>query len=140
MPLLSIVALFALGMPQQSSARVTLSHDELIAAAHTLALDEGWPVDQKGYTLDSMQPMRDEDFYSIGLYRNAHLMRMYSIERRTGDIVDFMRGCDLIQFEDVKPLQQRIRAASGASPLPPERLAAIVGCPRLNVVNTRWVH
>ncbi|NYF79730.1 hypothetical protein [Granulicella arctica] len=135
-PILALLA-FALPPQQQPAA---LSTAELIDTAHKLALDEGWPIDQKGYTLDPMQPMRDEDFYSIGLYRNAHLLRMYSIQRQTGDIVDFMHGCDLLQFDDVKPLQTRIRKASGSSALPIDRLAATVGCPKLNVVNTRWVH
>jgi hypothetical protein len=134
-----LLALLAFALPPQPPA-ATLSTAELLDTAHKLALDEGWPIDQKGYTFDPMQPLRDEDFYSIGLYRNAHLLRMYSIERHTGDIVDFMHGCDVIEFDDVKPLQTRIRKTSGAAPLPIDRLAATVGCPRLNVVSTRWVH
>jgi hypothetical protein len=134
-----ILMLFMLAAPQPQPAMLDLSNGELIATAHKLALDEGWPIDQPGYSLDPMQPMREEEFYSIGLYRNAHLLRMYSIHRQTGDIVDFMHGCDLIQFDDVKPLQQRIRNASKAAPFTREQLAAKAGCPRLNLVNTRWV-
>ncbi len=138
--LLSIVALLAPVMPaQQQAITPTISRAELLGTAHQLAVDEGWPVDEKGYTLDPMQPMRNEEFYSIGLYRNAHLLRMYSIERRTGDIVDFMHGCDLLQFDNVKPLQTRIRRDSGSAALPIDRLAASVGCPKLNIITTRWV-
>jgi len=140
MLLTPIIALLAMALPPQQTAPLTLSTAELIEAAHKLAIDEGWPIDQKGYTFDPMQPAAEESFYSIGLYRNAHLMRMYSIQRQTGDIVDFMHGCDLLQFDDVKDLQARIRKASNASPLPVDRLAAQVGCPKLNIVNTRWVH
>jgi hypothetical protein len=127
-------------VPPQGSPMLTISGPELLETAHKLALDEGWPVDQAGYTLDPMQPAADESFYSVGLYRNAHLKRMYSIQRQTGDVVDFMHGCDLLQFDDIKELQARIRKASGSSSLPPGRLAAQVGCPKLNIVNTRWVH
>jgi len=132
-----ILALFAYALPLPASPAIPTP--ELMDAAHRLALDEGWPIDQQGYTFDAMQPAQDDGFYSIGLYRNAHLLRMYSIQRQTGDIVDFMHGCDLLQFDDVKDLQTRIRKASGATPLPIKDLAASVGCPRLTIVNTRWV-
>ena len=42
---------------------------------------------------DPMKPDVDDGFDSIGIYRKAHLVRMYSIDRATGDVVDFMRGC-----------------------------------------------
>jgi hypothetical protein len=132
--------LLLLAVALQTAPPATLSTPELLAAARTLAHDEGWPIDQKGYTLDPMQPATQDDFYNIGLYRNAHLLRMYSIHRRTGDIVDFMHGCDLLQFDDVKDLQTRIRKTSGATPIPPDKLAAQVGCPHLNLITTRWVH
>jgi hypothetical protein len=129
--------LFALAL--QQPAPVTIPTPELLATARKLAHDEGWPIDQKGYTLDPMQPATQDDFYNIGLYRDAHLLRMYSIHRRSGDIVDFMHGCDLLQFPDVTDLQTRIRKASGATPIPPDRLATQVGCPRLNLITTQWV-
>lgn len=131
--------LFALAAPQPQPALINLTQAELIDTAHKLAVDEGWPIDQPGYTLDPMQPLREEEFYSIGLYRNAHLLRMYSIHRQTGDIVDFMHGCDRLEFDDVKPLQARIRAASNTAPFTPQQLAAKAGCPKLNIINTRWV-
>jgi hypothetical protein len=134
-----ILALLAFALPPQPHS-ATLTTADLLGTAHKLARDEGWPIDQKGYTLDPMQPVADESFYSIGLYRDAHLLRMYSIHRQTGDIVDFMRGCDLIQFDDVKDLQYRIRKTSGSSSLPADKLAVQVGCPKLNIVNSRWVH
>lgn len=140
MLLSSIVALLAIALPPQQASLLTIPGPELIETAHKLARDEGWPIDQKGYTLDPMQPGAAENFYSIGLYHNAHLLRMYSIQRQTGDIVDFMHGCDLLQFDDVKDLQARIRKASGTAPLPVDKLAAQVGCPKLTLVNTRWVH
>jgi hypothetical protein len=127
----SIVAIFAMAIPPQQSTTLVIPGAELIETAHKLAIDEGWPIDQQGYTLDPMQPAREESFYSIG---------MYSIHRQTGDIVDFMHGCDLLQFDNVKDLQTRIRKASGSSSLSPDKLAAQVGCPKLNIVNSRWVH
>ncbi len=135
MLLTPIIALLTLAPPPPAP----LSTPDLIDTAHKLARDEGWPIEQAGYTFDVMQPATDDGFQSIGLYRKAHLLRMYSIERQTGDIVDFMHGCDLLQFDDVKDVQSRIRSSSGATPLPADKLAARVGCPKLNIVNTRWV-
>jgi hypothetical protein len=112
---------------------------QLAAIAKQIATEEGWPIDQKAYTFDPMLPTVDDGFDSIGLYRDAHLVRMYSVDRTTGDIVDFMRGCDVFQFEDLKSFQARIKAASHAASLTTEQLAAKAGCPKLTVVSTRWV-
>ena len=112
---------------------------QLAAIAKKLAAEEGWPIDQKAYTFDPMLPTVDDGFDSIGLYRDAHLVRMYSVDRTTGDIVDFMRGCDVFHFEDLKPFQSTIKNKSHAPSLTTEQLAAKAGCPKLTVVSTRWV-
>ena len=107
--------------------------------ATILAHDEGWPLGNPDYTLDRMTPDVDDGFDSIGLYRKAHLVRMYSIDRTTGQIVDFMRGCQVFRFADTRPFREQIRAATHATPLTDRELAKKAGCPRLTVVNTRWV-
>src|ERR1700746_3269581 len=66
--------------------------NQLNDIATILAHDEGWPLGNPDYTLDSMTPDSDDGFDSIGIYKKAHLVRMYSINRATGQIVDFMRG------------------------------------------------
>ncbi|HTD97479.1 MAG TPA: hypothetical protein VK627_11125 [Edaphobacter sp.] len=135
-----LITLLALALPPQPQpAASTLSSAQLIDTARKLAHDEGWPIDQKIYTFDPMKPDVDDGFDSIGLYKKAHLVRMYSIERTTGDIVDFMRGCNVFEFSDVQDLQNQIRKTSGASSLPIDKLAAKVGCSKLFVVRNRWV-
>jgi hypothetical protein len=119
--------------------RAHIPAPQLAAIAKQIATEEGWPIDQKAYTFDPMLPTVDDGFDSIGLYRDAHLVRMYSVDRATGDIVDFMRGCDVFQFEDLKPFQAKIKNKSHARSLTIEQLAAKAGCPKLTVVNTRWV-
>ena len=59
--------------------------------------------------------------------------------RSTGDIVDFMRGCDLFDFKDLEPFQSEIRRQTHAPRLTPQQLARKAGCPKLTIVNTRWV-
>lgn len=132
------LALFALLTPQQPQ-RPHIPASQLDDIATILAHDEGWPLGNPDYTLDPMTPDVDDGFDSIGVYRKAHLVRMYSINRSTGDIVDFMRGCDIFEFADVKSFQAKLRKGSNAPGLTTEQLAAKVGCPQLTVVNTRWV-
>src|SRR5580692_9531537 len=107
--------------------------------ATILAHDEGWPLGDPDYTLDPMKPDVDDGFDSIGVYKKAHLVRMYSIDRTTGQIVDFMRGCQVFRFKDLENFEQRIRSQSHAATLTDAQLAAKAGCPNLSVVNTHWV-
>jgi len=64
-----------------------------------------------------MKPVDDDGFDSIGVYKKAHLVRMYSINRATGQIVDFMRGCQVFHFKDLENFEQRIRSQSHTTPL-----------------------
>jgi len=125
--------------PAKEDPRPHVPATRLAKVAHQLAIDEGWPIDQQGYTFDPMLPTTDDGFDSIGLYKKAHLVRMYSVDRSTGDIVDFMRGCDLFDFKDLEPFQSEIRRQTHAPRLTPQQLARKAGCPKLTIVNTRWV-
>jgi hypothetical protein len=125
---------------QPAVARPHIPATQLNDIATILAHDEGWPLNDPDYTLDPMKPDVDDGFDSIGVYKKAHLVRMYSINRTTGQIVDFMRGCQVFRFKDLENFEQRIRSQSGASALTDAQLAAKAGCPSLAVVNTHWVH
>lgn len=114
--------------------------NQLNDIATILAHDEGWPLGNPDYTLDPMTPDSDDGFDSIGIYKKAHLVRMYSINRATGQIVDFMRGCQVFRFRDLAHFEQSIREKTKAAPLTDQQLAKAVGCQKLTVVNTRWVH
>jgi hypothetical protein len=124
----------------QPPARPHFPAAELNDIATILAHDEGWPMGDPEYTLDPMKPDVDDGFDSIGIYKKAHLVRMYSIHRSTGQIVDFMRGCQVFRFKDLESFENRIRSQTHAAPLTNAQLAAKVGCPRLSVVDTHWVH
>jgi hypothetical protein len=139
MLLTSTLALLALAA-QPAKLRPHIPAAQVSDIATILAHDEGWPLGNPDYTLDPMKPDVDDGFDSIGIYKKAHLVRMYSIDRTTGQIVDFMRGCQVFRFPDLENFQQRIRSQSHASPLTDTQLAAKTGCPKLTVVTTRWVH
>jgi len=138
MLLTSTLALLALAA-QPEKPRTHLPASQVIDIATILAHDEGWPLGDPDYTLDLMKPADDDGFDSIGLYKKAHLVRMYSINRNTGQIVDFMRGCQVFRFKDLESFQQRIQTQSHATPLTDTQLAAKTGCPKLTEVNSRWV-
>jgi hypothetical protein len=139
MLLTSTIALIALAV-QPEKARAHIPANKLADIATILAHDEGWPLGDPDYTFDPMHPDVDDGFDSIGLYKKAHLVRMYSIDRTTGDVVDFMRGCQVFRFDDIKSFQSKIKERSHATTLTDKQLAAKAGCPKLTVVNSRWVH
>ena len=138
MLLTSTLALLALAA-QPEKPRTHLPASQVIDIATILAHDEGWPLGDPDYTLDPMKPDVDDGFDSIGVYKKAHLVRMYSIDRTTGQIVDFMRGCQVFRFKDLENFEQRIRSQSHAAALTDAQLAAKAGCPNLSVVSTHWV-
>jgi hypothetical protein len=124
---------------QPAPPRPQIPASQLNDIATILAHDEGWPLGDPDYTLDPMKPDVDDGFDSIGIYKKAHLVRMYSINRTTGQIIDFMRGCQIFRFKDLENFQQSIRSQSHATTLTDAQLAAKVGCPKLTVIDTRWV-
>jgi hypothetical protein len=139
MLLTSTIALLALAV-QPEKSRPHIPANQLADIATILAHDEGWPLGDPDYTFDPMHPDVDDGFDSIGLYKKAHLVRMYSIDRTTGDVVDFMRGCQVFRFDDIKSFQSKVKERSHATTLTDKQLAAKAGCPKLTVVNSRWVH
>jgi hypothetical protein len=139
MLLTSTIALLAL-VVQPEKSRPHIPANQLADIATILAHDEGWPLGDPDYTFDPMHPDVDDGFDSIGLYKKAHLVRMYSIDRTTGDVVDFMRGCQVFRFDDIKSFQSKVKERSHATTLTDKQLAAKAGCPKLTVVNSRWVH
>jgi hypothetical protein len=139
MLLISALAILVLAIPQEN-ARSHIPVPQLNDIATILAHDEGWPLGNPDYTLDIMRPVDDDGFDSIGVYRKGHLVRMYSVYRTTGDVVDFMRGCHVFRFDDIKRFQAETKQKSHAPALTDEQLAAKAGCPKLTVVNSRWVH
>jgi len=131
---------FLLLVSPQDNPRPHIPVPKLNDIATILAHDEGWPLGNPDYTLDPMIPVDDDGFDSIGVYRKGHLVRMYSIYRTTGDVVDFMRGCQVFRFDDIKRFQAEMKQKSHAPPLTDAQLAAKAGCPKLTVVNSHWVH
>ena len=124
---------------QPAASRPHLPTQQLNDIATILAHNEGWPLGDPDYTLDPMKPDVDDGFDSIGVYKKAHLVRMYSVDRTTGDIVDFMRGCDVFQFHDLDAFKSEIKKRSHSPTLTTQELAIKAGCPHLTVVNSRWV-
>ena len=128
-----------LAVQQQKPLPPHLPASQVNDIATILAHDEGWPLGDPAYTLDPMKPDIDDGFDSIGVYRDHHLVRMYSIDRTTGQIVDFMRGCQVFRFKDLARFEQSIRDRTHAAALDDIQLARKAGCPNLSVIDSRWV-
>src|SRR2546425_3877197 len=122
MLLVSFVLLALAAQPSSTTPHIPAS--QLTDIATILAHDEGWPLGNPDYTLDPMIPVDDDGFDSIGVYRKGHLVRMYSIYRTTGDVVDFMRGCQVFRFDDIKRFQAEMKQKSHAPALTDAQLAA----------------
>ena len=75
---------------------------------------------------------------------HGHTVASYFLEevlyRQPSDVVDFMRGCQVFRFDDIKRFQAEMKQKSHAPALTDAQLAAKAGCPKLTVVNSRWVH
>ena len=115
MLLTATLVLFALAT-QSANPSPHLPVSQLNDIATILAHDEGWPLGNPDYTLDIMKPVDDDGFDSIGVYRKRHLVRMYSVYRTTGDVVDFMRGCQVFRFDDIKRFQAEIKTKVPRTP------------------------
>jgi hypothetical protein len=137
---LNTIFMSSFALVAQSPPGPHIPATQLNDIATILAHDEGWPLGDPDYTLDPMTPDTDDGFDSIGIYKKAHLVRMYSINRSTGQIVDFMRGCQVFRFKDLENFEHRIRSQTHAASLTDSQLAAKAGCPKLTVVSTRWIH
>jgi hypothetical protein len=137
--LLTVTLVLLAFTAQAETPRPHLPASQVNDIATILAHDEGWPLGDPDYTFGLMKPVDDDGFDSIGLYQKAHLVRMYSINRSTGQIVDFMRGCQVFRFKDLQNFEHSIRTQSHATALTDAQLAAKVGCPKLTVVSTRWI-
>jgi hypothetical protein len=137
--LLTSALTFFASIAQPAPPRPHIPLFQLNDIAIILAHDEGWPLGNPDYTLDPMKPVDDDGFDSIGIYKKTHLVRMYSVDRTTGQIVDFMRGCQVFHFKNLENFQQSIQKQSHTSTLTNEQLARKAGCPKLAVVNTQWV-
>lgn len=135
-----LLAALLLLPPKPAPKPAPLSIKTLLVAAHTLALDEGFPIEKPGYSFDTMRPLSaDDGFDSIGLYLNRHLVRMYSIHRVSGDIVDFMHGCVVFEYANIQPLQRQIRRSAGGHAFTRAELLKKTGCPVLSTINTRHI-
>src|ERR1700744_2372646 len=104
---LNIIFMSCSALAEQSPQRPHIPASQLNDIATILAHDEGWPLGDPNYTLDPMKPDGDDGFLSIGCSKKSLLVRMYSINRATVLIVDFMRGCEVFHFKDLENFEQR---------------------------------
>jgi hypothetical protein len=85
-------------------------------------------------TPDGKEPMAG--YTSIGLYKNGHLIRSYSIRILTGDVID-ANECKIFRYRGLEKFRRETMKAFGTKETSLEDLASEVGCDRLEVVPAR---
>jgi hypothetical protein len=85
-------------------------------------------------TPDGREPLAG--YTSIGLYKDGHLIRSYSIRISTGDVID-ANACKIFRYPGLGRYKQETMKAFGTKETPLEDLASEVGCDRLEVVGVK---
>ena len=118
-----------------------LSHfiptSEVVRIATMAARDEGFVVGNSGTYLDELRTADGKEpipgYTSIGLYKQGHIVRSYSIRVETGDVLD-ATACKLFRYPDLLKFKRSIMGSFGTKDATDERLASEVGCAALTVL------
>jgi hypothetical protein len=109
---------------------------EVVRVAAMAAQDEGYNPDVKGTYLDELRKNGKEPipgYASIGLYKDGHLIRYYSIRIETGEVVDPME-CQIFRYPNLIKFNKETMKALGAAEASLEVIATEVGCEKLEIL------
>jgi hypothetical protein len=127
------VALFVQAVPKMT---YFLPTSTVVRVAGMAARDEGYEPGARGTFLDELRKNGKEpilSYTSIGLYKEAHLARYYSIREETGDIADPML-CKLFRYPDLVKFNRETMKAFGTKEASLEVIATEIGCDKLEIV------
>jgi len=109
----------------------------LVRIASMTARNEGYDPEAAGIYLDELRTPDGKEplagYSSIGLYKNGHLIRSYSIRISTGDVID-ANECKIFRYPGLQRFRRETMKAFGTKETSLEDLASEVGCDRLEVV------
>ncbi len=117
---------------QAQSVIVHVTTSDAVDFARMIARDEGYDVrDTKVYYFDLLQTQNGKPlltgYTSIGFYINGNIRSSISISETTGQAVD-MNSCEVFDYPDLKPFQERIVHLSKAKRKTAQELADDAGC------------
>jgi hypothetical protein len=117
---------------QAQSVIVHVTTSDAVDLARMIARDEGYDVrDTKVYYFDLLQTQNGKPlltgYTSIGFYIDGNIRSSISISETTGQAVE-MNSCEVFDYPDLKPFQERILQLSKAKKKTAQELANDAGC------------
>lgn len=116
---------------------------EVLRATEMAARDEGYPIDKVRpdgkhlFFFDVAMELGGRPlapgFTSMSFYGNGQIIRTYSVNERTGQIVD-IANCSAFDFPNLRTFAREVQREAGTQPKTLERLAQDVGCDKLTMV------
>src|SRR3954466_8927675 len=129
-PSLALILLL-LGASPAEHIIMHIPTSEAIRVAQTIAKNEGYDVRNTGKyyfdVLGSTEKPLLAGYVSIGFYINGSIRSSISISETTGQAFD-MDSCEIFDYPDLRPFQDRILRLSKARRKTPQELADEVGC------------
>jgi hypothetical protein len=141
MPLISSILLVLLLLPASptQSVIVHIPTSDVVDLARMIARDEGYDVrDTKVYYFDLLETQDGKPllsgYTSVGFYINGNIRSSISLSETTGQAVD-MNSCEVFDYPDLKPFQERIIHLTKAKRKTAQELANEAGCSSPKVLN-----
>ncbi|MBM3790644.1 MAG: hypothetical protein FJW35_09890 [Acidobacteria bacterium] len=138
MPLICawIIALL-LALPALQERSYFMPTSTVVRIASMAARYEGYDSEARGTYLDELRARDGKEplpgYSSIGLYKDGHLIRSYSIRIATGDVID-ANECKIFRYPGLERFRKETMKRFGTRELTLGELASEVGCDKLEVV------
>jgi hypothetical protein len=134
------LALFAVSLAflVQAVPKITrfIPTSDVVRIGEMASRDEGYDPEEAGTYLDVLRKNGKEPipgYASIGLYKDGHMVRYYSIRVDSGDIVDPM-DCKAFQYPNLIQLKRNMLKEFGAKEVSLEEIAKEIGCDNMKIV------
>ena len=127
-----LIALLLVALAQAQTVTVHIATSDAIDFARMIARDEGYDVKKTTvYTFDLLSGPGGQPFHqgytAIGFDINGDPRNLIVINNNTGQAIDY-NTCEIFDYPDLKPFQERIMHLSKAKKKTAQELADDVGC------------
>ena len=128
----TLIALLLLPLAHGQTVTVHITTSDAIDFARMIARDEGYDVTKTSvYSFDLLSGSGGQPFLqgytTISFQINANPRNLIAINNNTGQAIDY-NTCEIFDYPDLKPFQERIIHLSKAKRKAAEELADDAGC------------
>ena len=128
----TLIALFLLPLAQSQTVIVHITTSDAVDFARMIARDEGYDVAKTTvYSFDLLSGSGGNPFLqgytTISFDINANPRNLIAINNSTGQAIDY-NTCEIFEYPDLKPFQDRIVHLSKAKRKTAQELADDAGC------------